>query len=166
MRSPLRTLAFLSFLLLVATPNYAQHGFSGGGGGGRGPLVAGGGAVDHSFFRGVGTDSFGSDISGADFSTSLQYDSPRNPCLVYATNDGPFVPSTFMNYQDAVALGRQQLAAMPPDEDGEKVASLGEAARFYRANKLPTFQLKSRVVQDNDGKLQVCNLNGNDCHRP
>jgi hypothetical protein len=71
-----------------------------------------------------------------------------------------------MNYEDAVALGRQQLAAAEKAAQGEDEPSLGEVARSYRATRVPTLKLQSRVVQDNSGRLAVCNLNGNNCHRP
>ena len=70
-----------------------------------------------------------------------------------------------MNYKDAVALGQQQLATEKAAQ-GDDEPSLGDVARSYRAARVPTLKLQSRVVQDNSGRLEVCNLNGNDCHRP
>jgi hypothetical protein len=96
---------------------------------------------------------------------NVSYEPPREYFLEYATNDGPFVPSTYMNYEDALALGRQQLAVVEKETTQEPAVSLGEAARALRAEKVPTFRLRSRVLQDNAGKLHICNLNGNDCRR-
>jgi hypothetical protein len=62
-------------------------------------------------------------------------------------------------------LGKQQLAAAQQGA-GNGTPSVAEAARAYRAMRVPTFRLNALVSQDNAGKLQVCNLNGNDCHRP
>jgi hypothetical protein len=97
---------------------------------------------------------------------AVRYEPPRNFEVSYATNDGPFVPSTYMNYEDALALGRQQLAAAREPAKEEAAVSLGEIARDLQAARVPTLRLQSRVLQDNSGNLQVCNLNGNNCHRP
>jgi hypothetical protein len=97
---------------------------------------------------------------------AVRYEPPRNFEVGYARNDGPFLPSTYMNYSDALALGQQQLAAIEKAEPSDSGPSLGEAARAFRAAKVPTLRLQSRVLQDNSGNLEVCNLNGNNCHRP
>jgi len=109
---------------------------------------------------GWGSSSFG--YSGR----AVRYEDPRSFSVEYFRNDGPFVPSTYMKYEDALALGQQQLAAAEKAAQGDASASLGEVARSYRASKVPTLKLQSRVLQDNSGRLEVCNLNGNDCHRP
>jgi hypothetical protein len=97
---------------------------------------------------------------------AVRYEPPRNFEVGYAKNDGPFVPSTYMNYEDALALGRQQLATTEKSGPSDSGLSLGEAARAFRATKVPTLRLQSRVLQDNSGNLEICNLNGNNCHRP
>lgn len=97
---------------------------------------------------------------------AVRYEPPRSYEIGYATNDGPFVPSTYMNYEDALALGRQQLAAAEKSQPSDPGPSLGDAARAFQAAKVPTLRLQSRVLQDNSGNLQICNLNGNNCHRP
>jgi hypothetical protein len=98
--------------------------------------------------------------------SAVRYEPPRNFEVGYAKNDGPFVPSTFMNYEDALALGRQQLAAARESANEEVAVSLGEIARAFQAARVPTLRLQSRVLQDNSGNLQICNLNGNNCRRP
>jgi hypothetical protein len=95
----------------------------------------------------------------------VDYQPPTQWELVYAKNDGSFVPSTFMSYEEALALGKQLLAEQEQEAQNGPVFSLAEAARVNRATKLPTFELRSRVVQDDHGKLTICNLSGNDCHR-
>jgi hypothetical protein len=70
-----------------------------------------------------------------------------------------------MSYEEAVSLGQQLLAKAERAARGEGV-SLGEIARTYRAVRVPTMKLQSRVLQDDSGRLEICNLNGNDCHRP
>jgi hypothetical protein len=147
----------LAGLLLFATSAQAQHSHS--------PAMSGGNSHGlgnnlGNWGGGWGSSSFGS------HGRPVRYEDPRNFSVDYARNDGPFVPSTFMNYEDAVALGRQQLAAAEKAAQGDDELSLGDVARSYRAAKVPTLKLQSRVVQDNSGRLEVCNLNGNDCHRP
>jgi hypothetical protein len=166
----------LAFFLLLAMPMHAQRGGGAGSGGhsgpggsvgpgaAGGPIRAGGGATPY-YAGGGGGDWFGSEIGPSDFSASTPYDPPTEFGIVSDANDGPFVPSTFMNYDDALALGRQQMAAAQQERKGEAAISLGEFARSYRAKKTPTFGLRSRIVQDDAGKLQKCNLNGNECRR-
>jgi hypothetical protein len=147
----------LAGVLLFATSAEAQHSHSHAMGGGNSP---GFGNNWGNWGGGWGSSSFGSP------GRAVRYEDPRNYSIEYARNDGPFVPSTFMNYEDAVALGQEQLAAAEKAAQGDDEQSLGDVARSYRAAKVPTLKLQSRVVQDNSGRLEVCNLNGNDCHRP
>ena len=147
----------LAGFLLFATAAHAQHSHSPAMSGGHSPGL---GNNWGNWSGGWGSSSFGS------HGRPVRYEDPRNFSVDYARNDGPFVPSTFMNYEDAVVLGRQQLAAAEKAAQGDDEPSLGDVARSYRAGKVPTLKLQSRVVQDNAGKLEVCNLNGNDCHRP
>jgi hypothetical protein len=126
-----------------SAPSYWSNGYGGGGYGG-----------------GLGS------TSGSRSRGRLAYEAPRQFEVGVAKNDGPFVPSTYMNYDDALALGRQQLAAAEESASGGAATSLGEAARAYRIVKVPTMRLQSRATQDNSGRLVVCNLNGNDCHQP
>jgi hypothetical protein len=146
---------FFVVLLLLASSAEAQHhhqgadttgsqGFSNNGWGG----VSGGG------------NEYGADIR------ALRYEPPADLKIGYAKNDGPFVPSAYMNYDDALALGRQQLASEQEDAKNKGAVSLGEIARAYRAVKVPTLKLQARVLQDKFGNLEVCNLNSNNCHRP
>jgi hypothetical protein len=148
----------LAGLLLFAASARAQHG--------------------HQHQMSGNSSGFGNNVgswgSGGEWGSStlgyagraVSYEDPRSFSLEYERNDGPFVPSTFMSYEQAVALGQQQLAATEKAAQGESTASLGEVARSYRAVKVPTLRLQVRVLQDNAGNITVCNLNGNDCHRP
>jgi hypothetical protein len=150
------SLLLVCFLLFAASAE-AQHSHSPAMGGGNGPGL---GNNSGNWGGGWGSSSFGGR------GRPVRYEDPRNYSVEYARNDGPFVPSTFMNYEDAVTLGRQQLGAAEKSAQSEDEPSLGDVARSYRAAKAPTLKLQSRVVQDNSGRLAVCNLNGNDCHRP
>jgi hypothetical protein len=148
----------LPVLLLCAASAQAQHNHQqttgGGSGGGFGNNASwGGGSV------------WGSSSSHA-AGHAVRYEDPQSYSIQYARNDGPFVPTTYMSYEEAVALGQQQLAAAEKAAQGEGTLSLGEVARSFRAVRVPTMKLQSRVLQDEAGRLEVCNLNGNNCHRP
>jgi hypothetical protein len=143
-------------LLLLGSSTQAQHSHlpnMGGGGVGIGNNQG-------NWGYGWGSGTFGS--SGR----PVHYENPRSFSVEYARNDGPFVPSTYMSYEQAVALGQQQLAAAAKAEEGNGTLSLGEVARSYRTSKVPTLRLQTRVLQDSSGRIDVCNWNGNDCHRP
>lgn len=140
-------------LLLFASSAQAQHHH-------QNPSTGSG----QGFINGWGGTSGGGIEYGAG-GRAVRYEPPRIFEVGYATNDGPFVPSTYMNYNDALALGQQQLAA-GKTERSDPGPSLGDAARACRAAKVPTLRLQSRVLQDNFGNLEICNLNGNNCHRP
>jgi hypothetical protein len=140
-------------LLLLASSARAQHSHAHHLGGGFGNN-------EGNWGYGWGPSSFG--YSGR----PVRYEDPRSFSVEYVRNDGPFVPSTYMKYEDALALGQQQLAAAEKAAQGDASPSLGEVARSYRAGRVPTLKLQSRVLQDNSGRLEICNLNGNDCHRP
>jgi hypothetical protein len=156
-------------LLLFASGAQAQHSHS--------PVMAGGNSSGPGFGGGGGWGSggawgsspWGSDAYGSSwgFGSAVRHEAPREHAIGSVQNDGEFVPSTFMNYDEALRLGQQQLAAEAKAAQGDDATpSLGEAARAYRALRVPTLRLQIRALQDNAGRLQICNLNGNDCHRP
>lgn len=141
-------------ILLMASSAQAQHPH-------QNPSTGSG----QGFINGWGGTS-GGGIGYGSGGRAVRYEPPRNLEVGYARNDGPFVPSTYMNYNDALALGQQQLASAEKANPSDSGSSLGEAARAFRAGKVPTLGLQSRVLQDNSGNLEICNLNGNNCHRP
>lgn len=151
----MKSTLFLAALLLFVSTAQAQHHH-------QGPDTTGGRGFSNNGWSGI---SGGGIERGADI-RALRYEQPADLKVGYAKNDGPFVPSTFMNYDDALALGRQLLAAAQESAKNAGAGSLGEIARAYRAVKDPTLKLQARVLQDNSGNLEVCNLNGNNCHRP
>lgn len=144
-------------LLIFASAAQAQHSHSHATNGGS---RYGYGDGQGGWGGGWGSNSFGS------HGRRVVYEDPREYSIGYAKNDGPFIPSTYMDYEDALALGRQQLADAEKTEPGDPGPSLGDVARAYRADRVPTLRLRSRLLQDNSGNLEVCNLNGNNCHRP
>jgi hypothetical protein len=143
----------LLFLLLFAASTQAQHShsFSSGSiinqGGGYGGGYSGG-------WDGYGAGGYGS--GGSHHHGGLRYEPPREFAAGYATNDAPYVPSTFMNYEDALALGKQQLAAMQSSSVSIAGPPLGDVARALRGKKPPSENTKVMVLQDHDGKLLVC----------
>jgi hypothetical protein len=147
------SLLFAAFLLLASSAQAQHHHQNPSTGSGQG------------FVNGWGGTS-GGGIEFGSGGRAVRYEPPRSFEVGYAKNDGAFVPSTYMNYNDALALGQQQLAAAEKADPSDSGLSLGDAARAYRAAKVPTLRLQSRVMQDNSGNLEICNLNGNNCHRP
>lgn len=147
----------IAVILLAACAAQGQSG-------GKHPItnsgnLGSGGVSSPSWDSGSGWSGINSPIG-----RPVAWQPPREYSIEYATNDGPFVPSVYMRYEEALALGRQQLAAAHEGSKPEATVSLGEAAHILRTQKLPTLRLRIRVVQDNEGKLHICNLNGNDCH--
>jgi hypothetical protein len=95
-------------------------------------------------FAGGGFEGGGASINSG--GPGLSYEPPRTYVLGYAKNDGEFVPSTYMNYEDALALGKQQLAAGESSYQVKNNVSLGEIARMYRHVK--TVNLEARLRQE------------------
>jgi hypothetical protein len=148
---------FFAVLLLFATSAQAQDSHQ--------PAANSSSSTGYGYGQGGWGGGWGSSSFGSR-GHILAYEPPREYSIGYAKNDGPFVPSTYMNYEDALALGQQQLAAAEKADPSDSGPSLGDAARAFRAGKVPTLRLQSRVLQDNSGNLEICNLNGNNCHRP
>lgn len=117
-----------------------------------------------------GSQSFIMDGSGGGFGEighagrGLHYEPPRDWKLIDVTNDGPFVPSSYMKYDDAVALGRQQLVSAEESAKNPAAGSLGDVARAHRIVKVTTSQIAGRAIQDNAGRIEVCSQAGNNCH--
>src|SRR5208282_1834384 len=152
-------------LLLFATGAQAQRSHSpamaGGSSGGSGYGGGGGwGSGGEWGSSPLGSSGYGSSISSGSHGRAIRYEAPRDYAAGSVANDGDFVPSTFMNYDEAVRLGQQLLAAEARAAQGDDSASsLGDAARACRAARVPTLRLQVRALQDNSGRLQVCNLN-------
>jgi len=128
----MKTTLLAGLLLLCSSNCFAQGFHSGGGGGGTG-----GGNWGGAWGNGCGwCNAYGYDASSSfGFGSSgVRYGPPATFAVSYAKNDGDYVPSIYMDYQDALELGRRQLAAI--QEANEHPVSLGEIARAYRAAKL------------------------------
>ena len=115
-----------------------------------------------------GSQSFTMDRSGGGeighAGRGLHYEPPRDCKLIDVTNDGPFVPSSYTKYDDALALGRQQLASAGESAKNPAAGSLGDIARAYRIVKVTTSQIAGRALQDNAGRIEVCSQAGSNCH--
>ena len=166
----------LLLLLLFATGAQAQHshsfssgsnfnqggsyggGYSGGDGYGAGGYGAGG-YSSAGYGYGYGTGGF-------HHHSGLRYEPPREFSTGYVTNDGPYVPSTFMSFEEGLALGKQQLAAAANPAQPDAGPSLGDVARAYRIARSSTQATPALALQDNSGRLHICNLNGDNCRQP
>jgi hypothetical protein len=152
-------------LLLFATSAQAQHShlFSSSStynqGGGYGGGYSGGG-------DGYGAGGYGYDMAGFHHHSGLRYEPPREYSTGYVTNDGPYIPSTFMNYDEALTLGKQMLAAAANPAQPDASPSLGDVARAYRIARSSTQAPPTLVLQDNSGRLNICNVNGGNCRQP
>ena len=163
------SLAFI-LLLIFAASAQAQHSHSfssssnlnqgGGFGGGYSGGWDGYGAGGYGYGYGSGYGSGGSHHHG------LRYEPSREFSTGYVINDGPYIPSTFMNYDEALALGKQQLAAAASPTQPDSGPSLGDVARAYRIARNSTQAPSALAIQDNSGRLHICNLNGDNCRQP
>lgn len=122
-------------------------------------MISNGGSAGGGFGGGFGGGSINS--AGGH---PIAYEEPHSFAVGYATNDGPYVPSTYVNYGDALALGKQVLAEEEEAKAGRGPRSAAGAARLYGAAKGPTSKPRFRVSQDDAGKLQICDSNGRGCH--
>jgi hypothetical protein len=158
-------------LLIFATCAQAQHAHSfssssslnqgGSYGGGYSGGWDGYGAGGYGYGYGSGYGSGRSHHHGG-----LRYEPPREFSTGSVTNDGPYIPSTFMNYDDALALGKQQLAAATKPAQTDGGPSLGDVARAYRTARSSTQAPPSLALQDNSGRLHICSLHGDNCRQP
>jgi hypothetical protein len=115
---------------------------------------------------GYSSAGYGYGAGGFHHHAGLRYEPPREFSTGYFTNDGPYIPSTFMNYEDALALGRQQLAAAANPAQTDAGPSLGDVARAYRIARRSTQAPPALALQDNSGRLHICSLNGDNCRQP
>jgi hypothetical protein len=160
------SLAFLS-LLLFATCAQAQHShlFSSGSNFNQGGGYGGGYSGGWDGY-GAGGYGYGYGSGGSHHHGGLRYEPPREFSTGSVTNDGPYVPSTFMTFEEALALAKQQLAAGANPAQTDTGPSLGDVARAYRAAKSSAQPPPTLALQDNTGRLHICNLNGDSCRQP
>lgn len=124
-------LAVAAFLFAGTNAVYAQHS------GGMAPSTTNGGG-----------GGFGGSGYGVAASSIRSKPAPVPGVNVSARNDGPFIPSTFENYTDAVAEGGKALNARP--------VTLGEFSRQMREQKKAEGQ-RARILIDQDayGRIEI-----------
>jgi len=106
------------------------------GGGGVGPSNSGGGGGGGGFGGGGGSAT-------GSFAHHPAWVPPAN---VSATNDGPFRPSTFQNYDKAVEMAKAEVAIHEP--------TVVEVAKATQEQRASAAKARFVVVQDVEGKLQ------------
>jgi hypothetical protein len=106
------------------------------GGGGVGPSNSGGGGGGGGFGGGGGSAT-------GSFTHHPAWVPPAN---VGATNDGPFRPSTYQNYDKAVEMGKAEVAIHEP--------TVVEVAKATQEQRTSAAKARFVVVQDVEGKLQ------------
>jgi hypothetical protein len=115
----------------------AQRVVSGGGvagGGGNGGLTASGGGA-------------GGGGGGASALTGVQHHPVWNPPPnVFGKNDGKFEPTSFHDYDEAVASGKSAV--------GMKEPSVAEVARMTQEQRASSPKARFVVQQDVEGKIQ------------
>jgi len=158
-------LTFITLLCISATAQAQHRCGSAGSGFGRGN---GGGPVNGGYTNNYGYGELGAwgDLGSVDFTASIPYEPPRDYALSYETNDGLYMPSTYMDYDKLVELGRKQLAAAKRVNARTALPPLGDIARAYRAAKVAPQELEPRFLVGTAGEVQVCYLTEYRCHRP
>jgi hypothetical protein len=106
------------------------------GGGGVGPSNSGGGGGGGGFGGGGGS-------AGGSFTHHAAWVPPAN---VSATNDGPFRPSTYQNFDKAVEMGKAEIAIHEP--------TVVEVAKATQEQRTAAAKARFVVAQDVEGKLQ------------
>ncbi|HXC48725.1 MAG TPA: hypothetical protein VNU20_10560 [Candidatus Sulfotelmatobacter sp.] len=159
MKSLSRFLILAGFFLVATTTLPAQRfissGFSSGYLGGYSGYGGYGGYGDYSY-------GWGSDFGGCCFGGfSLHHPEEHAPFGVgYAHGDSDFQQSEFMDFDQAVALGKKILA-----EQAAPKPSLGDIVRSMHLHpSVPPAKSGNLVLfQDNQGKLSVCRTSDTNC---
>lgn len=100
--------------------------------------VAGGGGVSNSGGGGGGGSTA---IAGV-----THHPAWVPPANVSATNDGPFLPSTYQSFDKAVEMGKAEVAVHEP--------TVVEVAKAAQEQKASAAKARFVVVQDVEGKLK------------
>jgi hypothetical protein len=147
-------LAIIAVLLFASCAQAQHHSHCGG--------SFGGGA----FGNGGASWGYAGDLSIPTISSryhALHYEPPREFAVYYDRNDGEYIPSTFMNFDEAVALGREMIAAAQRQKQEVRSVPLAEVARAYRASK--DSKLQASLVQGDSHTLEICDLKSSSCRR-
>jgi hypothetical protein len=132
------------FIAHVSTPT--QSGYQGGGGYGNG--YGSGYEAGYGYYPQPHHSGHGGYRSSA----------PRfEPTVGYAHGEAETVPSRYMSYEDALALGKRMLEQEEHPKAAPAEPSLGEIARQLRQgsrNAVP--EGKVAAIQDSNGRLVIC----------
>lgn len=107
--------------------------------------VAGGGGVGPSNSGGGGGGGFGGG-GGSAIAGITHHPAWVPPPNVSATNDGPFRPSTYQDFDKAVEMGKTEIAIHEP--------TVVEVAKATQEQRASVAKARFVVVQDVEGKLQ------------
>src|ERR1700733_9207594 len=112
--------------------------------------VAGGGGVGPTNSGGGGGGGFGGGGGGGSAIAGVTHHAVWvPPANVSATNDGPFRPSTYQDFDKAVEMGKAEVAVHEP--------TVAEVAKMTQEQRATAAKARFNVVQDVEGKLQeVC----------
>ncbi len=108
--------------------------------------AAGGGGVGPSNSGGGGGGGGGLGGGGGSIGSFTHHSAWVPPANVSATNDGPFRPSTYQNYDKAVEMGKAEVAIHEP--------TVVEVAKMTQEQRASSAKARFVVVQDVEGKLQ------------
>jgi hypothetical protein len=111
--------------------------------------VAGGGGVGPSNSGGGGGGGFGGGGGGGSAISGVTHHAVWvPPANVSAKNDGPFLPTTYQNYEKAVEMGKAEVSIH------EHEPTVVEVAKTTQEQKASAAKSRFVVVQDGEGKLQ------------
>jgi hypothetical protein len=158
-----RVLIFAALFLVSATALPAQHfissGFSSGYFGGNSGYF--GGNSGYGGYGGFGY-GWGGDFGGWSFSDYGFHHPEEHPPfgVGYAHGDSDFQQSEYMDFDQAVALGKKILSEQtaPKPSLGDMVRSMHLHPRISPAKAGPLL-----LLQDNDGKLFACRTSDPNC---
>lgn len=108
--------------------------------------VAGGGGVGPTNSGGGGGGGFSGGGGGGAIAGVTHHPAWVPPANVSAKNDGPFLPSTYQNYDKAVEMGKAEVAIHEP--------TVVEVAKVTQEQRTSAAKARFVVVQDVEGKLQ------------
>ena len=108
--------------------------------------VAGGGGVGPTNSGGGGGGGFSGGGGGSAIAGVTHHPAWVPPPNVSAKNDGPFLPTTYQDYDKAVQMGKAEVAIHEP--------TVVEVAKMTQEQRVSAGKARIVVVQGVEGKLQ------------
>ena len=146
----------LAYFLFAAVPLPAQHFVSGG----SSSMSSNAGFAGSAGY-GYPSSGWGDSYSSWGYGGVLEHPSERAQFMVgYAHGDEDFRPSVYMDYEEAVALGKKIL-----EEQAAPKPSLGEIVRgLHLRDRQPVENPRAIILlQNNQGKMLVCRGSDANC---